>query len=45
VAEDIGDDEFSYNSLPGIKGKHIPTYEDQVEIKFMRNRKRSADKN
>lgn len=42
VAEDV-DDEVTYNSLPGMKGKRMPTYEDQVEIKFLRNRKRSAE--
>jgi len=41
--EDIADDEFLYNELPGIKGKRLPTYEDQIEMKFMRNRKRTAD--
>jgi len=40
--EDI-EDEFDYSDLPGMKGKRIPTYEDQVELKLYRNRKRSAD--
>lgn len=43
VLEDISDDEFLYSDLPGIKGKRLPTYEDQIELKFMRNRKRTAD--
>lgn len=37
------EDEVTYNSLPGMKGKRMPTYEDQVEMKFLRNRKRNAD--
>lgn len=41
-AEDYVDDELFYQDLPGIRGKHIPTYEDQVEMKFFRNRKRNA---
>lgn len=42
--EDIDeDDDFYYNDLPGIRGKRLPTYEDQVELKFFRNRKRSAN--
>lgn len=36
-------DEYSYNSLPGIKGKKMPTYEDEVELKFFRNRKRNTE--
>lgn len=36
-------DEFAYGSLPGMKGKRVPTYEDQIELKFFRNRKRNAE--
>jgi hypothetical protein len=43
VLRDLSEDEYEYKDLPGIKGKKIPTYEDQVEIKFLRNRKRTAD--
>ena len=37
------EDEFDYDDLPGMKGKHRPSYDDEVEMKFLRNRKRSAE--
>lgn len=43
VYEDADEDEFDYMDLPGMKGKNIPSYDDQVEMKFYRNRKRNAD--
>ena len=42
VLKEASDDEFDYLDLPGIKGKHVPTYEEQIEMKFFRNRKRNA---
>lgn len=42
ILDDINEDEFMYD-LPGIKGKKMPTYEEQVEMKFLRNRKRNAE--
>lgn len=37
------DDDFIYQDLPGMRGKRMPSYEDQVELKFFRNRKRQAN--
>lgn len=37
------DDEFELGDLPGIKGREIPTYEDEVAVKFFRDRKRKAN--
>lgn len=37
------EDEFDIGDLPGIKGREIPTYEDEVEVKFYRDRKRKAN--
>ena len=42
-AEMDTEDEFDYSDLPGMKGKSVPSYEDEVEMKFMRNRKRKAE--
>ena len=43
VLDDVDEDEYAYESLPGMKGKKLPTYEDEIEMKFLRNRKRSAE--
>lgn len=35
------DDEVDYSELPGMRGKRVPTYEDEVGMKMYRKRKRS----
>ena len=43
VSMQADEDEFDYSDLPGMRGKSIPSYEDEVEMKFMRNRRRRAE--
>jgi hypothetical protein len=43
VLDEADEDEYLYEDIPGIKGKRMPTYEDEVEMKFLRNRKRNAE--
>lgn len=42
-AYDEVDDEMYYMDLPGMRGKNYPSYDDEVEMKFFRNRKRRAE--
>lgn len=37
------EDEIEYEDLPGLRGYTAPSYREEVEMKFIRNRKRSAD--